>query len=138
MTVTEYGGKAQDALLGEKPVWSDGQGCRKASARTISDSMGQGLWLASISEARANACVSIYSRMFVSFPFRTVMAKTQWSSNDLFVATTLPFANPFLKKPRRFRLRVWWSRDWLASHGTTPCLDLRHASSDGEFYAGDV
>ena len=43
-----------------------------------------------------------------------------------------------LNKRRRFRLRVWWSRDWLASHGTTPGLDLRHASSDGEFYAGNV
>src|SRR5882724_11959754 len=42
--------------------------------------MGQGLGLAAISEARASACVSIYSRMFVTLPFRTVMAKTQWSS----------------------------------------------------------
>ncbi len=43
--------------------------------------MGQGLELAAISEARASACVSTYSRMFVTLPFRTVMAKTQWSSN---------------------------------------------------------
>src|SRR5271170_1809910 len=43
--------------------------------------MGKGLGLAAISEARANASVSIYSRMFVTLPFRTVMAKTQWSSN---------------------------------------------------------
>src|SRR6202051_4497512 len=49
--------------------------------RVISVSRGQGLGLASISEARASACVSIYSRMFVSLPFRTVMAKTQSSSN---------------------------------------------------------
>src|ERR1043166_6221471 len=55
---------------------------------------GQGLGLASISEARASACVSIYSRMFVSLPFRTVMAKTQWSSNVLFVAMILPLAKP--------------------------------------------
>jgi hypothetical protein len=50
----------------------------------------QGLGLASISEARASACVSIYSRMFVSLPFRSVMAKTQSSSNVLFVALTFP------------------------------------------------
>jgi len=37
----------------------------------------QGLGLASICEARASACVSIYSRTFVNFPFRTVMSKTQ-------------------------------------------------------------
>ena len=49
---------------------------------------------ASICEARASACVSIYSRMFVSLPFRTVMAKTQWSSNFLFVALILPVAKP--------------------------------------------
>src|ERR1019366_5430875 len=54
----------------------------------------QGLGLAAISEARASACVSIYSRMFVSLPFRTVMAKTQWSSNVLFVALILPVAKP--------------------------------------------
>ena len=45
------------------------------SVRVISVSMGQGLGLAAFSEARASACVSIYSRMFVSLPFRTVMAK---------------------------------------------------------------
>src|SRR3984893_16603539 len=56
--------------------------------------MGQGLGLAAISEARASACVSIYSRMFVTLPFRTVMAKTQWSSNVLFVALILPVAKP--------------------------------------------
>jgi|GEM_PF-4237379 len=52
--------------------------------------MGQGLGLASISEARAIACVSMYSRTFVNFHFRTVMSKTQWSSNVLFVALILP------------------------------------------------
>jgi hypothetical protein len=36
---------------------------------------------ASISEARAKAWVSMYSRMFVSLPFRTVMAKTQAQSD---------------------------------------------------------
>ena len=52
--------------------------------------MGQGLGLTSISEARASACVSTYSRMFVSLPFRTVMAKTQSSSHVLFVAFDFP------------------------------------------------
>src|SRR5580704_8699227 len=47
-----------------------------------------------VSEARASACVSIYSRTFVSLPFRTVMANTQWSSNVLFVALILPVAKP--------------------------------------------
>src|ERR1700677_3213176 len=56
--------------------------------------MGQGLGLAGVSEALASACVSIYSRMFVSLPFRTVMAKPQWSSNVLFVALILPVAKP--------------------------------------------
>src|SRR5271165_472861 len=46
------------------------------------------------SEARASACVSIYSRMFVSLPFRTVMAKTQSSSNVLLVAMIFPLAKP--------------------------------------------
>src|SRR5450432_1568329 len=46
------------------------------------------------SEARASACVSIYSRMFVSLPFRTVMANTQSSSNVLFVALIFPVAKP--------------------------------------------
>jgi hypothetical protein len=45
---------------------------------------------ASIREARASACVSIYSLMFVSLPFRTVMAKTQSSLNGLFVALIFP------------------------------------------------
>src|ERR1039458_3145859 len=45
-------------------------------------------------EARASACVSTYSRTFVNLPFRTVMAKTQWSSNVLFVALILHVAKP--------------------------------------------
>src|SRR5450755_1521917 len=49
---------------------------------------------ASIREARARACVSIYSRIFVTLPFRTVMAKTQWSLNVLFVALIFPVATP--------------------------------------------
>jgi hypothetical protein len=49
-------------------------------------SIGKGLGL----PARASACVSTYSRKFVSLPFRTVMAKTQSSSNVLFVAMILP------------------------------------------------
>ena len=60
------------------------------SFRVVSVSMGQGLGLAAISEARASACVSIYSRMLVTLPFRTVMAKTQSSSNVLFVAFDSP------------------------------------------------
>ena len=49
---------------------------------------------ASICETRASACVSMYSRMFVSLPFRTAIAKTKWSSNVLFVALTFPLAKP--------------------------------------------
>ena len=49
---------------------------------------------ASICEARASACVSTYSRMFVTLLFRTVMAKTQRSWNVLFVALILPRAKP--------------------------------------------
>ena len=45
---------------------------------------------ASICEARASACVSIYSLMFVSFPFRTVMAKTQSSLSGLLMALIFP------------------------------------------------
>ena len=52
----------------------------------VSVSMGQGLGLASISEARASACVSTYSRTFVNLPFRTVMSMTHSSLYGLFVA----------------------------------------------------
>ena len=45
---------------------------------------------ASISEAHAKAWGSMYSRMFVSLPFRTVMAKTQSSLNGLLVALIFP------------------------------------------------
>jgi hypothetical protein len=45
------------------------------SFRVVSVSMGQGLGLASISEARASACVSIYSRTFVNLPFRTNLVR---------------------------------------------------------------
>src|SRR4249920_3679362 len=55
------------------------------------DGSGRG---ARVSEARASACVSIYSRMLASLPFRTVMAKTQRSSKVLFVALILPVAKP--------------------------------------------
>jgi hypothetical protein len=48
----------------------------------------------SICEARASACVSMYSRMLVSLPSRTVMAKIQSSSNVLFVALIFPLAKP--------------------------------------------
>src|SRR5271154_6464017 len=49
---------------------------------------------APICEARASACVSMYSRMFVSLPSLTVMAKIQSSSNVLFVALIFPLAKP--------------------------------------------
>jgi hypothetical protein len=49
-------------------------------------SMGQGLGLASISEARASACVSIYSLMCATLPSRIVMSKTHSSLYGLFVA----------------------------------------------------
>src|ERR1700722_9283015 len=49
---------------------------------------------ASICEARASACVSIYSRMFATLPSRTVMSKTQSSLNGLFVALIFPVATP--------------------------------------------
>jgi hypothetical protein len=59
--------------------------------------MGQGLGLAAVSEAGASACVSTYSRVFVTLPFRMVRAKTQWSSNVLFVALILPLAKPMTR-----------------------------------------
>ena len=62
--------------------------------QAVSVSMGQDLGLVSISEARARACVSIYSWMFVTLPSRTVMSKTQSSLNGLFVALILPVATP--------------------------------------------
>ena len=67
---------------------------RRFSLPRRKSAMGQGLGLAAVSEARASACVSTYSRMFVTLPFRMVMAKTQWSSNLLFVALILPLAKP--------------------------------------------
>jgi hypothetical protein len=59
--------------------------------------MGQGLGLASISEARASACVSIYSLMCATLPSRTVMSKTHSSSNGLFVALIFPVATPMTR-----------------------------------------
>src|ERR1700722_12235832 len=49
---------------------------------------------ASLCEARARACVSTYSRIFVTLPSRTVMSKTQSSLNGLFVALIFPVATP--------------------------------------------
>ena len=69
-----------------------GRGVDSTNRFQVSVPMGQGLGLAVISEARASASVSIYSRMFVTLPFRTVMAKAQRSSNVLFVALILPVA----------------------------------------------
>ena len=59
--------------------------------------MGQDLGLASISEARARACVSIYSLMLSTLPFRTVMSKTHWSLYGLFVALIFPVAKPMTR-----------------------------------------
>lgn len=58
---------------------------------------GQGLGRASVSDARPSACVSTYSRMFVTLPFRTVMEKIQWSSNVLFADLMLPVAHEILR-----------------------------------------
>ena len=63
---------ASDFLL-----YSPSRRCPHESFGVISVWMDQGLGPAVISEALAIACVSIYSRMFVTLPFRTVMAKTQ-------------------------------------------------------------
>ena len=49
---------------------------------------------ASMCEDRARAWVSMYSRIFVTLPFRTVMAMTQSSLNVLFVALIFPVATP--------------------------------------------
>lgn len=73
--------RAGDEQSGERAL------SRRAN-ELVSVPMTQVRGLATISEARANACVSTYSRMFVSLPLRTVMAKTKWSSNLLFVALT--------------------------------------------------
>ena len=61
---------------------------------------------ASICEARASACVSMYSRMLVSLPSRTVMAKIQSSSHVLFVALISPLAKPTTMPPRAAASRV--------------------------------
>ena len=45
------------------------------SVRAVSVSMGRGLGFVSISEARASACVSMYSRIFATLPFRTAMSR---------------------------------------------------------------
>jgi hypothetical protein len=76
--------------------------------------MGSGLGLGAISDARASACVSTYSRTFVNLPFRTVMAKTQWSLNFLFVALILPVAKPTTKtrSPLRYELGGLWVRSF--------------------------
>src|SRR6202795_3576341 len=64
------------------------------SYRVVSVSLRQGLGLAAVSEARARAWGSMYSRIFVTLPFRTVMAKTQSSLNAVFVALIFPVAEP--------------------------------------------
>src|ERR1700720_1087153 len=56
------------------------------SSRVAWVSMGQGLGLAAISEARASACVSIYSLMCAILLPRMVMSKTHSSLYGLFVA----------------------------------------------------
>src|SRR5258708_13002332 len=49
---------------------------------------------ASVCEARASACVSMYSWMWATLPSRTVMSKTHSSLNGLFVALIFPVATP--------------------------------------------
>ena len=95
---------------------------RKRATLTVPVSMGQGLGLASISEARASACVSIYSRTFVSLPFRTVMSKTQWSSNVLFVALILSVAKPTTRTRSPCAMNLGGSGPYL------PCGRRRHRS----------
>ena len=78
----------------------------------VSVSMGQDLGRAAIPEARASACVSTYSRTFVNLPFRTVMAKTQWSSNVLFVALILPVADDQNPVSLRHEFGGFWERSF--------------------------
>ena len=47
-----------------------------------------------VCEARARAWVSMYSRILLTLPFRTVMSKTQSSLNDLLVALIFPVSTP--------------------------------------------
>ena len=61
---------------------------------------------ASICEARASACVSTYSRMLVSLPSRTVMAKIQSSSNVLFVALIFPLGEADDQDPVSLRYEL--------------------------------
>ena len=68
--------------------------------------MGEGVGFVSVSEARAKACVSIYSRMLVSLPSRTVMAKTQSSSNVLFVALIFPLGEADHQNPVSLRYEL--------------------------------
>ncbi len=76
--------------------------------------MGQARGLVAVSEARASACVSTYSRMFVTLPFRTVMSKTQWSSNVLFVALIFPLSEADDQNPvsLRYELGGLWERSF--------------------------
>ena len=80
----------------------------------LNSAMCQGLRLTAVSEARANACVSIYSRIFVTLPFRTVMSKTQSSLNGLFVALIFPVANADDQNPvsLRYELGGLWVRSF--------------------------
>src|ERR1035438_9064738 len=72
--------RARNAVYGSEGV-APVQRIRRhhESSRVASVSMGQGLGLAGISEARASACVSIYSLMCITLPSRTVMSKTHSS-----------------------------------------------------------
>jgi hypothetical protein len=71
--------------------------CRWSDNLVATVPKGQRLGRASVSDARPSACVSTYSRMFVTLPFRTVMEKTQWSSNVLFADLMLPVAHEILR-----------------------------------------
>src|SRR5580692_4997045 len=60
------------------------------SYRLVSVSLRQGLELAAVWDARANASVSIYSLMCAILPSRRVMSKSHSSLYGLFVAWIFP------------------------------------------------
>jgi hypothetical protein len=58
---------------------------------------------ASLCEARAGACVSIYSRILVTLPSRTVMSNTQLSRERLIRGFDFPVATPTTRTPVSLR-----------------------------------
>src|SRR6202453_1775542 len=88
---------------------------------------------ASICEARARACVSIYSRIFVTLRSRMVMSKTQSSLNDLFVALIFPVATPTTRtrspcatNSGGFGYVVSTSSDAFLSTAANSCKEILH------------